>query len=343
MARIAYISRKFQQGSIDIIELANAICADMRSQGYDLTLRQLYYQFIRRDYFPNSEKSYDRLGSIINDARLAGLLDWGYLTDRTRHASTPYINEDVTDLFTGIEDQLAYDRWRDQDVHIEVWVEKQALEQVVARAAQARQVSYLACKGYMSQSEQHTAAMRMLDKIEAGKRVVVLHLGDHDPSGIDMTRDNTDRLSMFLGHHIAEAWGHDDDDEPMDLFDMSEAAARLYGTPTEQPDGPYVLDFQRIALNMDQVRQYQPPPNPAKMSDSRAGGYVTKFGRSSWELDALTPQQMNTLITDAIDAVIDPDAWRAAGQREADAQGKVRDWIADNLQSLVDAGLATDD
>jgi len=319
------MERDFKPKSLAIINLAQQICEEYQADGYDLTLRQLYYQFIRRDFFPNTEQSYNRLGSIISDARMAGLIDWDHLTDRTRQSFTPYVNEEVETIFDGIEENLVFDRWKNQPVHIEVWVEKQALEEIVQRAANAMQVTYLACKGYMSSSEMHDAAMRMLRAVEHGKRVLILHLGDHDPSGIDMTRDIRDRLVTFIGHHIATAWGWE---EVPELGDLSEAASSLYGCP----DGADVVTVDRIALNMDQVRQYNPPPNPAKMTDSRANDYIEKFGRSSWELDALLPAQLEELIRNAVADVRNADEWNAAGRAEREARGDV-------LIKLQDAGL----
>jgi len=83
----------------------------------------------------------------------------------------------------------------------------------------------------------------------------------HDPSGIDMTRDIKDRHEIF------------------ENFD---------------------IDVVRIALNKDQIDQYNPPPNPAKVTDSRAKEYIKEHGTSSWELDALEPRVMRTLIEDTV-------------------------------------------
>ena len=70
--KIAYEDWKPRGEAIRLVEIANESCERLAEQGYDLTLRQLYYQFVARDYIPNTEWSYKNLGSIINDARLAG-------------------------------------------------------------------------------------------------------------------------------------------------------------------------------------------------------------------------------------------------------------------------------
>jgi len=80
------------------------------------------------------------------------------------------------------------------------------------------------------------------------------------------------------------------------------------------------IEVRRIALNMDQVKQYNPPPNPAKEKDSRSAAYISKYGRNSWELDALKPSVLNTLITDTIDEYRDQDIWDATRAKEEEAR-----------------------
>ena len=269
MPRIAYVSRNFSAGSLKIIEQADAICIDYAAQGYDLTLRQLYYQFVARDLLPNKQSEYKRLGSIINDARLAGLLDWDHLVDRTRNLRDLAHWDDPESIVTAVAKQYRTDRWASQKYRVEVWVEKDALTGVIGRTAERLDVPWFSCRGYTSQSELWGAARRHQRYERDGQQVMVIHLGDHDPSGVDMSRDIADRLDLFQAD--TTVW--------------------------------------RIALNMPQVQQYNPPPNPAKLTDSRAEGYIEKHGASSWELDALDPAVLDQLITDAVESYRDDEQW----------------------------------
>lgn len=79
MPLITYIPKRFQRASQEIIERSIDICEDYAANGYELTLRQLYYRHVAAGFLPNSDKSYKRLGTIINDARLAGMIDWNLL------------------------------------------------------------------------------------------------------------------------------------------------------------------------------------------------------------------------------------------------------------------------
>jgi hypothetical protein len=277
MPKISYVTKSFSNGSLIIIEKANEIIAEYADQGFDLTLRQLYYQFVSRGLIPNKDTEYKRMGSIINDARLAGLIDWNAITDRTRnlrglsHWKTP------GDIIHSAAASYHIDKWATQEYRVEVWIEKDALVGVIAGVCEELDIPYFSCRGYTSQSEMWVAGQRLLKYIRAGQTPMVFHLGDHDPSGKDMTRDIIDRLNLFSNSR---------------------------------------LDLQRLALNMDQVEQYNPPPNPAKITDSRAAAYIAEFGDESWELDALEPTVMADLIKDAAGAVMDQDAWDEAVEEE---------------------------
>lgn len=299
MSRICYVPKTFSPAHRDIITRANTICRDYRAQGYDLTLRQLYYQFVSRGWIANKQTEYKRLGSIVNDARLAGELDWDYIVDRTRNLKDLSHWDSPESIMDAVASQYREDKWADQPHRVEVWVEKDALVGVLERICNELDVPYFSCRGYTSQSEVWGAAMRLQRHRTAGQEPVILHLGDHDPSGLDMTRDVTDRIELFLR-----------------------------GRPVE---------VRRLALNMDQVEQYDPPPNPAKLTDSRGTAYVEEYGDSSWELDALPPEIISDLIREAVDELRDDDLWEEAEGKERREtivlQGIVDRW--DDVAELV--------
>lgn len=276
MPRICYTPRRFSANSQTLIDHANTIIAEYQAQGYRLTLRQLYYQFVSRDIIPNNMQSYKQLGSVINDARLAGLIDWNTIEDRTRnlhelpHWSRP------SNIIAACADQFRIDKWKTQPTRVEVWIEKEALAGVFERVCDELQIPFFACRGYTSQSEMWAAGQRLQRTVKGGQKPIILHFGDHDPSGIDMTRDIIDRLQLFMGG----------------------------------------LELNRLALNMDQVDEYQPPPNPAKITDSRAAAYIDVYGQSSWELDALEPDVLAGLVRNFVAGVLDDGLWAEAVEAE---------------------------
>lgn len=83
------------------------------------------------------------------------------------------------------------------------------------------------------------------------------------------------------------------------------------------------IEVIRLALNYDQVQLWSPPENPAKETDSRYQAYVDKFGESSWELDAVEPAQLASLVRDAVIARRDGDKWQNAEDRENEMKAEL--------------------
>ena len=284
----AYINKSFQGKTQKIIETANTIIDEYKADGYDLTLRQLYYQFVARDIIPNKQSEYNKLGTAINNGRLAGLIDWNSIVDRTRRHEANAHWDSPSDIINDSADQYAIDTRADQNDYLEVWVEKDALVGVIERACEPLDIGYLSCRGYVSQSAMWRAGMRFKRQEQNGKDcTVLLHLGDHDPSGIDMTRDIQDRLTMF---------GSD-------------------------------VEVKRIALGMEQVEEYSQPPNPAKTTDSRYASYVSEYGDESWELDALEPRYLSDLIRDQILEERDEEKWEEAVAEQERERDQIDDVI----------------
>lgn len=280
-----------------------------------LTLRQLYYQFVARALIPNTMQSYKRLGDILNKARLAGLLDWNFIVDRTRNLRSNSHWRTPAEIIRSAAQSFAIDKWSNQDARVEVWVEKEALAGIVSQVAERHDCAWFSCRGYVSQSEVWAAAQRHLRYIENGQRVLVVHLGDHDPSGIDMTRDITDRLEMF----VYTDWATDRMDEEYNTdyltrWEIREHIREHLGADVCGEHDP--IQINRIALNMGQVLAYNPPPNPAKLTDSRASDYIARYGTDSWELDALDPATLDALIETAITSVMNPDRYTARREVE---------------------------
>lgn len=297
MGKICYIDKNFRPESLTIIDQANEIIEEYENEGLKLTLRQLYYQFVSRDQIANIQSEYKRLGKIISDGRLAGLIDWAAIEDRTRNLQRYYHNTDPGNAIQDALDQFQLNKWIDQPYYPEVWIEKEALTGVIDNICRSLDVPYFACKGYVSQSEMWVAAIRMRN-IYCGRNQtpVIIHLGDHDPSGMDMTRDIEDRLELF-----------NDTDKP--------------------------IIVERIALNYDQIEEYKPPPNPTKLTDTRASDYMIKYGNSSWELDALEPKIIRDLISTTVDKYIDIEILQQTTEQE-DEYREILENIVDNWKNL---------
>ena len=296
MPKIEYTSKNFGAERLALIDMINKVIGEYSAQGYNLTLRQVYYQLVARAIIPNNERSYKNLGNLISDARLAGLVDWNAIEDRTRnlrgnsHWTTP----------GSMIDSAAYsyhlDHWKGQRNYVEVWVEKDALVGIVGQICGDLDVNFFSCRGYVSQSEMWGAARRLKRRQDSGQQIVLLHLGDHDPSGRDMSQDIQDRLVTF------ETCG---------------------------------IDFHRLALNMNQIEKYGPPPNPTKLTDSRATGYIKEFGNECWELDALEPQVISDLIGKNVKKYRDDKIYKAMISQEAEEKAMLEE-VAQNWPGIAD-------
>lgn len=337
MPYINYIKHNFHASTLAIVDKAEEICAQYQAMGYDLTLRQLYYQFVARDLLKNDQKEYKRLGDIVNNARMAGLLDWDFIVDRTRNLQALSSWRNPEEILESALWSYKRDHWVGQDTRLEVWVEKDALAGVIDRACSRWDVPYFSCRGYTSQSEMWGAAQR-IGRIQNGMRnhvdegfvpqsVVILHLGDHDPSGIDMTRDIADRLRLFTMtdfYHEAVRNGRElgssypEIEEEMNAF------------------GHNPVEVRRIALNWDQIEEYAPPPNPAKLTDSRSEEYIANFGHQSWELDALEPNVLDTLISETIEEYVDMTTFQAVLDVESNERGLIAEAIDYTVDGLED-------
>lgn len=263
------------------------------SQGMNVTVRQVYYQFVARGWAPSGDRTYSQVQADLNDGRMAGLIPWTAVEDRGRGLRGLRTQLSPAHAIRAARDEYLLDLWADQPWRPEFWVEKQALEGVVGDICSARdmRVDFYATKGYDSQSQQWRAGQRLADYVRRGQRPIIFHLGDHDPSGIDMSRDIAERLELFAGVPVI---------------------------------------VQRIALTRPQIEQYEPPQFDVKVRDSRAEAYVAEHGHSAWELDALEPSVLRELIRSSVFRIRDEDAWSASLAEEV-GDFRVLDEIVENL------------
>lgn len=261
--KIKYQNRRFNNPDTvklvgEMVGITDAYMAD----GFNLTVRQLYYQLVAADLIENSQRSYKRIVDLTSRARLGGMMDWDAIEDRTRSLRGLVDEKSPEYVLANLADTFHVSLWHGSAQRVEVWMEKEALSQVVSTACQPWDVDYFICRGYGSLSELKKAGDRIayyLNNFDQPTHII--QLSDHDPSGLDMEKDIKTRLSMFAGVDVP---------------------------------------VHRLALTYEQVEELKPPPNPAKTTDSRYRDYANRFGSESWELDAIRPHDMVDLISDAI-------------------------------------------
>ena len=280
----AYQNIRIGKNGLQLIEHVNQIIDEYRAAGYTMTLRQVYYQLVAKAIIENTERSYKNIGNLIKNGRLAGYIDWSAIEDRTRNLRKQPAWDSPAQILEVAAESYKRDLWETQDHYLEVWVEKDAQIAVVEESASRLNCPCFSCRGFSSATIMHDAALRFIEKTEHGKKCVLVYLGDHDPSGLNMTRDINERLDVF-GVNV---------------------------------------DVRRIALNRDQIDLYKPPVNFAKKTDSRWKKYAAEHGEYSWELDALRPEVIDGLITDAIKVNLDQKRFNLSIERQESERQELR-------------------
>jgi len=303
MSKIQYEERRFAAKTLRRIEQANEI---IEEYGTAMTLRQLHYQFVARDLYENTKQNYKKLGDILRNARMGGLVDWDAIEDRTRSLYGKTTYDDPGQAINSARYSYYEDLWIDQPTRVEVWIEKNALTGVISPATSRNRVDYFPTIGYPSISALKEAASRLKnynatrswgDAVKVPQKVVILYLSDHDPEGMEMPEKVQETL---------EAMGVEN------------------------------FEVQRIGLTLDQVREFNPPPSFAKETSSRHTRYVERYGTDeAWELDALTPDVIQELIQQGVDQHRDSALWTAAHDREENSKDRMNE-ITNRFEEILE-------
>lgn len=278
------------------LSVINKIIEEYQKDNYILTLRQLYYQLVSRDIIPNKQNEYTKLSTLLKEGRMAGIVDWDAIEDRLRTPYTPASFKDPEEILNAAISQYQLPRMQGQDVYLEVWVEKDALSGVLKRVTKKYHVPILVNRGYSSASAMHDSFQRFVDAYLNNQKIVILYLGDYDPSGIDMIRDIRTRVTEFINGYL----------EHMQFYTS------------------FDFEVKPIALTREQINAYNPPPNPAKTTDPRAKVFIEKNGYTSWEVDALKPEVLNDLLESSIMQYIDINLYQVIVAKEVSDKSRLK-------------------
>jgi len=281
--------------TVALLEAAQAVLDEYREH-WPLTVRQIFYRLIGAHGFPKTEAFYARLCHHLANARRGSVIPFDAIRDDGVTTVRMERYADADDFRLHVR-RLASNYQRDlmasQPRHLEVWCEAAGMIHQLADVAHVYSVNVFSSSGFDSL----TAKKRIADRICAiGKPAVILHLGDYDPSGESIFRSVADDVSAFVD--------------------------------ADRPHGLVSVEFRRIALTEDQVRDFDLPTAPAKASDSRSKAWQGE----TCQLEALTPSQIADLLNGAI-------AQLMVGTRLiADWEAEKRD--RDNLTRLLLTGPA---
>lgn len=275
--KIKFREIKLSKNNLIRLEQINSIIKDYQNEGYVLTLRQLYYQLVSKDIIPNKQEEYSKLSTLLKEGRMGGIIDWEAIEDRLRQPYRPPSFNSPKNILDAAINQFELPRMKGQDTYLEVWVEKDALSGVLKRVTKKYHIPLIVNRGYSSVSAMFDAYNRFRNGLEEdAEKIIVLYLGDFDPSGLDMIRDIKERIEEFSYSYY---------------------------------EFTFPFEIIPIALTKDQIDKYTPPPNPAKITDPRAKDFISKYGSTSWEVDALPPNILHELLENSIKEYINIDKY----------------------------------
>jgi hypothetical protein len=252
----------------------NALLRIVRSQA-PMTVRQAYYRATVAHLVDKTEQGYGIIKDDLKILREDGTMPFSWIVDNTRMMRKPV-------SYTGIEAALdrtaslyRRDMWANSDAYVEIWLEKDALSGVVYPITSRYDVPLMTARGYSSISFVYSTAQTISAAMEAGKEIYIYHFGDYDPSGQDAARDIEEKIRRYVA-----------EDETLDADE---------------------INFERVSVTPDQIRNWDLPTRPNKKSDTRTAKFE---GAASVELDAIEPNQLRKLVEDTILSHVDQDELR---------------------------------
>jgi hypothetical protein len=361
------VACKFDDGSVRywsdrkevIVENIVAIVNEYSAKGYTLTLRQLHYQLVSRNWIVNHDTAYKKLGNILDDCRYSGIINWDAIEDRGR---VPHLLYYVDGIKDALEDTVKYyrlNRQLGQSNCIELWTEKDALSGILKRTTEKYHINLVVNKGYTSSSAMHRSYQRCINALLNNQKFTIMYFGDHDPSGLDMIRDIEDRMMFFIcrGARLTENkdfrekidnwWDEnqytlytlienyycdpeieklihgDHSDLLMEKLGDDFATGRIKMFVREHS----LVDVIPIGLTMTQIKTHKLPPNPTKLTDSRAEKYIKQFGKTCWEVDALSPEVLTQIVETNIEKNIDLKLFEKMLKKEKSDKDKLNSFI----------------
>ncbi len=308
------------------IALGEAAYTILDGSRYAMTLRQLYYALVSVDAIPKTDAGYTKLKQVVKTLREDGTVPWEWLVDHTRSVFQPRTWNGIEDLLTDTANLYRRDLMRQQPVAIQLWAESDSIGSVIAHVADRYCVPTFIGRGYSARGYLWSAARDAVAAEKAGKQVHILHVGDHDPSGVDIYRDVEETLRLYaLTIEFQQRRN-----------DWSVSLSRRYIDQHQFAiaDLTNWLHFERLALTPDQVDEFNLPTRPPKASDVRTAKFT---GRGSVEVEALPVEDLLAIVEEAITDRIDPEALRIAEQAEQSERDIAKRIAATPVQRLLEA------
>jgi hypothetical protein len=250
--------------SLDLIEAMYA-AAELAQP---ITGRGIGYKLFTAGLIPSMARSeMQRVYRLLKEARERGSIPWEWIVDETRSIERVSTWADPDQYARCVARSYRRDFWDQQPVRVEVWSEKGTIRGVLQPVLEQYAVGFRVMHGFSSATTVYDVAQD-----GDGRSLVVLYVGDFDPSGLFMSEEDLPaRLMEYGGAHIK---------------------------------------MRRIALTREHVGDLPSFPATDKIKDPRYRWFLKSHGVRCWELDAMDPNELRDCVENSIVELIEPVAWR---------------------------------
>ena len=270
------------------LELIDA-CIKILSEIQPASVRAVCYQlFIRKLIDSMHVNNTNRVGRQLVYAREQCIIDWEWIVDETREVERVQQWSNLARFADAVRQSYRRSRWTDQPRRVEVWSEKGTVRGTLAPVLEQYGVSFRVMHGYSSATAIQDVFLQTKDMEQP---LIVLYVGDHDPSGRHMSDvDLPDRLERYYAN----------------------------------------VELRRVALVPEQCRSLPSFEAIGKKDDPRYQWFIRQHGHTCWELDALSPNLLREAVEDDICDLIDFDLWDLH-ERVEEAEFESLDKFAEGL------------
>jgi hypothetical protein len=268
--------------TLDLVRQVQGIL-DFNQDILPLTLRQIYYALVSNHGFDKTEQAYSRLCETMNRTRRARLISMDCIRDDGFRDLVPpgWENENAL-ISAAIESakQFRLDRQEGQERRILLWCEAAGMAPQLQSAADPYGVPVVSSGGFDSLTSKHEMARR----IAGYGKAEILHIGDHDPSGVYIAMSLDQDLRAFLKHYGG--------DIKFTRLDVTPAQIRDLGLPTAPPKRTDRRRFEGETTQCEAIpaRQLRQIVIDAIQDRLNLGEYQAQLERESVIRDRLTPK-----------------------------------------------------